>query len=124
MYAAWQVTYLFLTEVVYRRELEADPNLITSIRWLSRDRQHPMNRLICRACRSWGVIGPDEYLDSEALYCKALFVTVQFVYMTLTMLPSFVVYGSYHASCCWLMFCFLIGTWNGASFYIEVFSKR
>ena len=58
------------------------------------------------------------------MYCKILFVIIQFFYMLLTMLPSFFVFGNYEASVGWLLFTFLIGTWNGATYYIEIFSKR
>ena len=44
--------------------------------------------------------------------------------MLLTMVPSFLVFGRYEASVIWLIFTFLIGTWNGATYYIEIFSKR
>ncbi len=44
--------------------------------------------------------------------------------MMLTMLPSFVVFDCYELSCGWLMFNFALGTWNGATYYIEIFSKR
>jgi hypothetical protein len=33
-------------------------------------------------------------------------------------------YGSYEASCLYLVFIFSWGTWNGASYYIEVFSEQ
>jgi hypothetical protein len=33
-------------------------------------------------------------------------------------------YGSYEASCLYLVVIFSWGTWNGASYYIEVFSEQ
>ncbi len=65
MYIAWQIAYLFLTEVVYRRALDADPSMITSIRWLTRDRRNPMNKLVTDACRSAGLLKEEEFLDPE-----------------------------------------------------------
>ncbi len=51
-------------------------------------------------------------------------MSAQFVYMFLTMVPSLLVFDQYQAGCAWLIFNLLIGTWNGAAYYIDVFSKR
>jgi hypothetical protein len=39
------------------------------------------------------------------------------------LLPAFL-YTSYNWSCCYIVLIFIQGVWNGASYYIEVFSKR
>lgn len=102
-----------------------------------------MNKLVTKLSRAAGFIEKDEILDPEVgsrifvkypfgkwcffsqLYkCKAIFVATQFVYTLLTLVPSLFVFHDYYYSCGWLIFNFLVGTWNGASYYIEVFSKR
>ncbi len=59
--------YIFFSEVVYADMLAMDPNLITSLRWLSRDHRHPMNKLVTKGCRSAGIIHHGAYLDSEVI---------------------------------------------------------
>ncbi len=97
MYIVWQISYLLLTgaklggkklcfptfgytffffffsvcnysEVVYREALDADPSMITSIRWLVRDRRNPINKLVTQGCRSYGIIKDGEYLDPEVRF--------------------------------------------------------
>jgi len=124
IYLVWQIFFIFCTEVLLKSELDADPDLITSVRYLSRDYKNPMNRLVNFTCRKLGLIGKEEYMDPEDLRAKAVFVVAQCLYTCITLLPGVFVYRSYHCSFGYLVIVFLIGTWNGGSYYIEVFSKR
>merc|ERR1719277_2659515 len=67
---------------------------------------------------------PGEDLDPESVKTKIVFAVCQLVYTLLTILPTPFLYGSYRLSCAYLVFIFGWGTWNGASYYIEVFAER
>ena len=77
-----------------------------------------------KLCRQFGLLRPEEFLDPQLLKTKVIFAIAQLVYMHLTLIPSYFVYHNYLASGLYLTFMFLAGAWNGASYYIEVFSKR
>ena len=53
-----------------------------------------------------------------------IYSLAQLIYTLLMVLPSYLVYSNYYRSCFWLVTVYLIGTWNGASYYIEIFSTR
>ena len=55
---------------------------------------------------------------------QVIYSLAQLIYTLLMVLPSYFVYSSYYRSCAWLITVYLIGTWNGASYYIEIFSTR
>ena len=48
----------------------------------------------------------------------------QVIYTCLTILHVRGLYGNYQISCIYIILTFGIGVWNGASYYIEVFSTR
>ena len=43
-YVLWQIFYLFVTEVCCRRHIEENPDVSTSMRWLSADRKNGFNK--------------------------------------------------------------------------------
>ena len=75
-------------------------------------------------CQKHGLLGKDEDFDSETMLSKAVFVVTQFLYTLVTILHPPILFTSYYLSCVFLVFVFTMAVWNGASYYIEVFSKR
>ena len=71
-----------------------------------------------------GVSQPGEELVADSLKAKVVFASLQLVYTLVTVLPTFFLYSSYRLSCAYLVLIFGWGTWNGASYYIEVFAER
>lgn len=124
MYALWQVGYLFITEVALRQRLEADKEIITSQRHLARDVKNPVNKLVTKICRKYGWIGKEDGFDPETLMAKIVFVVAQLSYTLLTIVHPPILFKSYYLSCFYLVTIFTMAVWNGASYYIEVFSKR
>ena len=55
---------------------------------------------------------------------KVVFASLQLLYTLITILPPYFLYSSYRLSCAYLVLIFGWGTWNGASYYIEVFAER
>merc|ERR1719322_1321200 len=124
MYVVWQVAYLFITGVYYGEMLNADPEIVTSLRYLSQDKKNPFTKAVTRACKRVGLLGPDEPLDPSRPLTKGVFVSVQFVYTMLLLLPPYFLFHWYEGCVMYLALVFVLGTWNGASYYIEIFSKR
>jgi len=124
IYVAWQIAYLFMTEVVLRQRLAADPEIITSQRYLSRDRKNGINKFVTKLCKKHGFLKENEVIDSESILAKNVFVLSQVIYTLLTIIHPPILFKSYYLSCLFLVFVFTMAVWNGASYYIEIFSTR
>jgi len=84
---------------------------MTSYLWLTNDKQ---NRSLIYKLST--IYGPK--------YQMWWFGVWQFVYTWLTLLPVKLFYQSFWLHTIFLMLMIVISCWNGASFYIEVFSVR
>ena len=124
VYLFWQVAQILITEVLLGSMLAQDLTLQTSVRWLCKDYRNGMHQLCKRVCRKLGIFAQDETFDPEAWKSKFIFWTAQFVYTLLTIVPGVIVYHSYTLHVCFLCYVMTGCIWNGASFYIEVFSRR
>ena len=113
-----------LIEIVLRHHLQSDKSIVTSVRYLSRDRKNPIVYRVTNICAKYGLVKEGECLDPETNLAKGVFVCSQIIYTLLTILHTNLLYMSYMASCIYIIFVFGIGVWNGASYYIEIFSKR
>ena len=123
-YFLWQLEYIVLTEVVFAKQLEADDELLTSLKWLSRDRTGAMYRLCHWLSVRLRLMGPGDVFHEKSWQTKFTFWGAQLVY-TLVTLPLVRLMFNSHAAHTALLLSFLMVTiWNGASFYIEVFSHR
>ena len=71
-----------------------------------------------------GISQPGEELVADTTKAKVVFAVLQLVYTLITVLPTYFLYSSYRLSCVYLVLIFGWGTWNGASYYIEVFAER
>jgi len=124
LYLVWQLGYWTITEGVLRRQLANDPDLITSIRYLAGDKKNGFRNLCLSLLCSLGLTHPGEDLDPEAFKTKITFAATQLVYTLITVIPTPFLYSSYRFSCIYLVLLYGFGTWNGASYYIEVFAER
>ena len=102
--------------------LARDPNYITSFRYLSRDKKNPIVKVCFKLYKQLGIIDDNTLPESVALKCA--FVGTQCVYNLLTTFHVGLLYQDYHLSSAYIILVFSCGVWNGASYYIEVFSKR
>jgi len=123
-YLVWQTCYLLLTEKLLAHKFREDPELITALRYLAQDRKSSTNKAMHKFLRQKGVLAEGEFLDPDTWKCKAMFILIQLGYTIVTILHVPLLYYSYSLSCVYLALIFTWGTWNGASYYIEVFSKR
>ena len=115
---------LFLLECILRQHLHNDKSIVTSVRYLSRDKKNPIVNHVTNMCAKYGLVNKGECLDPETNLAKGVFVLCQVIYSILTILHTNILYRSYLVSCIYIIFIFGIGVWNGASYYIEIFSKR
>ena len=74
-------------------------------------------------CRRLGVLRRDEAFALASLKTKTVFVVIQLVYTLLTFLPAFWCHALEPLHSAALVFVFTCAVWNGANYYIEVFSK-
>jgi len=124
LYLCWQLGYWTITEVLLRSQLASDPDLITSLRYLAGDKKNGFRNL-CLSLLCWfGFTHPGEDLDPESLKAKVTFAITQLVYTLITILPTPFLFHSYRLSCIYMVLLYGFGTWNGASYYIEVFAER
>jgi len=118
----WQVCYNLKTQLLDRAILKEKPNLQTSYRWLTESKS---------LTQSW----------SEKLYGKRYklfgFITLQFIFHMLTVIPVIFMYRYFWFNVFVLLFVLLCSgklikssgslnftVWNGASFYFERFAKN
>jgi len=124
LYICWQIAYWIITEGILKEQLQSDPTLITSLRYLANDKKNSF-RSLCLKLLVWLKVSyPHEEFDAESLKAKVTFAAVQMVYTLITFLPTSALYSSYRFSCVYLVILYSWGTWNGASYYIEVFAER
>lgn len=83
-----------------------------------------LHRLVLRLTRATGVLGPEECFDHRSHKTKAIFVATQFVYTLLTCLPALVIYDSFLWHVAFGLGMFTVAVFNGANYYIDVFSVR
>jgi len=124
LYFSWQIGYSLIMEGVLASTLQADEDIVNSLRYLAKDKKNGFRNLIIAILESAGVKGKDEVFDPDTLKTKIVFVVSQLVYTVVTILPTPFLYRSYYLSLAYFLFVFGWGTWNGASYYIEVFSER
>jgi len=124
LYLCWQLGYWTITEGLLRSQLARDPDLITSLRYLAGDKKNGFRNL-CLSLLCWvGLTNPGEDLDPDSLKAKITFAITQLVYTLITILPTPFLFHSYRLSCIYMVLLYGFGTWNGASYYIEVFAER
>lgn len=109
-YATWQLAYLIKTEVMDRKRMDTDADIVTSARWLTRNRPHAMYLWL----RKRGV----------TLHENLILVIFQLCYTLVTLAPGILFFNFRHANQGLLISVLAFATWNGANFYFEIFSER
>ncbi|KAM3582979.1 hypothetical protein VKS41_004735 [Umbelopsis sp. WA50703] len=111
VYVIWQTLY-FVFIMVQRREKVEKGLRLTSYSWLLDDRKGRKG-LIQKAAFSLG-----------APYKLHMFMLLQFLYNICTVMPTVLLYQHFKLHTIFLISMFAASVWNGASYYIEVFSRR
>ena len=105
-YVLWQLLYLLKTELLDLKVLEQDKEIMTSLRWLTEKKPHP----ILIFFRKNNIKAKPIYL----LLATQLFITL----VVILPVPLFWHYKHLHVSV--LIFVFFMAIWNAAGFYFEV----
>lgn len=124
LYMFWQFIYLYKTEFLDKKRLDNNPELMTSLRWLAQDTKNAAARAFLKAFRMVGIFKKDEDYDSRTLKTKIVFVFAQLIFTVVSFIPTPLMYrySGFHLT--WIILIVTSAVFNGASFYIEVFSKR
>ncbi|EME87513.1 uncharacterized protein MYCFIDRAFT_109102, partial [Pseudocercospora fijiensis CIRAD86] len=107
-YAIWQISYHFMITVRKRAKIAAGRP--TSFTWL-------------RKSYAGNFLGKFVLSFPEA-YQETVFMFIQYFYALLTMLPCPLWFWYRWASAAFMMVVFTWSSWNGATYYIDVFGKR
>lgn len=124
LYCFWQLCYFLKTEYLDREILASDPDLQTSLRWLSMDSKNGMHKLVLRISRRLGILGAAEVFNSDSVKTKIIFMFSQLVFTVLTLIPVPLLYHSFSLHVAFLVAILSITIFNGAGYYIEVFSVQ
>ena len=77
LYSVWQVFYLYIQYTV----IDHDPELVTSLRYLTQCPRNPMYIITMDVCIRLGVLKKDEKYSSDDTKTKVIYVIGQWVYM-------------------------------------------
>merc|ERR1711915_391363 len=88
LYLCWQIFYWLITEVALKSYLAEDPQLITSLRYLTKDKKNGFRNLCMFLLQKIGVNREDEDLDPDSLKTKATFGGIQLIYTIITIIPT------------------------------------
>ena len=122
-YIIWQGLYLLKTEYWDREKLDSNPSLQTSLRWIAHNEKMASHRISLKIMRKLGLMKPDEKFDPSSLKTKLVMVTGQLIFTLVTLLPVKPMYDSFWLHSLVMMYAYVNCVWNGASYYIEVFSE-
>ncbi|KAI8602090.1 hypothetical protein EDD21DRAFT_304222 [Dissophora ornata] len=109
LYLTWQVAYYVFVVVRQREKIEAGKR-VTSYTWLLND---PKGGMISKAAHTFG-----------AKYSIITFMAMQLVYTFVTCLFALLLYRNFKLNTLFLVGLFNVSVWNGACYYMEVFSKQ
>ncbi|KAG0165067.1 hypothetical protein DFQ28_009092 [Apophysomyces sp. BC1034] len=110
-YCIWQALY-FVFIIVRRREKVESGLRLTSYSWLLND-NHGKRGLIQQAAFVFG-----------EKYKLRMFMLLQLIYNVATTIPTYFLYKHFWLHTFFLTAMFAASVWNGANYYIEVFSRR
>ncbi|KAG0369745.1 hypothetical protein BGZ54_009010 [Gamsiella multidivaricata] len=109
LYLAWQIAYYVFVVVRQREKIEAGKR-VTSYTWLLND---PKGGAISKAAHTFG-----------EKYSIITFMGLQLIYTFVTCLFALVLYRNFKLNTGFLVGLFTASVWNGACYYMEVFSKQ
>jgi hypothetical protein len=83
-----------------------------------------MVRAVLKLCRAVGIMGRSEVFDSRNVKTKVVFMASQGCFTAVCMTPVPILYWYKEAHLMFIVILVVTSLFNGASFYVEVFSKR
>jgi len=122
-YLLWQAFYWLQTEVLDKDKLEQEA-LLTSLKWLSSNTRNALSGGCLRLCRKVALFGQEETFRPQEAKTKLVFVTSQLLFTILAMLPTYWCWQSPAVNICYICAIFTTAVYFGASYYVDVFSKK
>lgn len=110
-YVVWQSLYYMFIMVGRRDKVDSGLRL-TSYSWLLDD-THGKKGFIQNAAFMFG-----------AKWKLEMFMALQLIYNVVTSIPTYLMYKYFYLHTGFLIAMFAVSVWNGANYYIEVFSRR
>lgn len=124
VYTLWQLLYILKTEVLDRDYIRSHSSEYTSLRYLTKDPRSSLYRSCKSVLIKLGIMNKDEEFDESTAKTKMIFWGFQFVYTWVSLLPVKLMWHSTHFHTAFLCLINITAIYNGASYYIEVFSRR
>ncbi|ORZ27774.1 hypothetical protein BCR41DRAFT_299477 [Lobosporangium transversale] len=109
IYLMWQVAY-YIFVVIWKREKIQAGKRVTSYTWLLND---PKGGMISKVAHTFG--------EKHSILT---FMGMQLIYTFVTCLFALLLYRNFKLNTAFLVGLFIVSVWNGASYYMEVFSKQ
>eukprot|EP00698_Gefionella_okellyi_P026294 TRINITY_DN995_c0_g2_i3.p1 TRINITY_DN995_c0_g2~~TRINITY_DN995_c0_g2_i3.p1 ORF type:complete len:437 (+),score=60.16 TRINITY_DN995_c0_g2_i3:209-1519(+) len=107
-YLAWQIGYHIWVERISADHIDAN-GYVTSVKWLLKDRTHIVSKIA------------DKFPNRSRVLVLAV---VQLLYTVITIVPVKLFWDHFVLNQLLIVLIGMWAAWNGANFYIEVFSKR
>merc|ERR1719373_594639 len=120
----WQLLYTIQYEGFDGEKVRADKEIQSSIRWLTAAKGMPVTRMGAKLGRALGLLAKDEWIEPEKWNGKITFALMNFVMFAVMTLPVKLMWDYYYCGLVGLLLPCAAGIWNGASYYMKVFSKR
>ncbi|KAI9094400.1 hypothetical protein DFS34DRAFT_582922 [Phlyctochytrium arcticum] len=106
-YIFWQAAYWVFVWTLKADKIQA--GYATSTTWMLANTRSAISRLVSRVAKP---------------YQPFMFMLIQLVYTIVTILPTYILYYNMYVHAAALIATMCVATWNGASYYFEVFSMR
>jgi len=110
-YSIWQKKFLYFIKVqlMDKYKFLIDPEYMTSFKWLLNSKKSFSYKVV-------NMFGPQ--------YRLLMYGILQLIYTVLTTLPVLICYQNFWLHTFYISVMWMLAAWNGATFYIEVFSVR
>lgn len=96
----------------HQPKLDADPEIQTSLRWLTTSPSNAMHKIVLFLMRKVRMFKADETFDPKTFKTKMIFMGSQLVFTIVVSLPTPFLYNSKRASFSLAFFVFLCALWN------------
>jgi len=110
LYSIWQAMYTIQTEYIDKKKIEKDKDIMTSARWMSKVKPHPV----------WVWFHKRGAPEASV---HIVLAGTQFIYTMLMLAITIPLFNYFLFHAFYLSIISLICVWNGANFYFEIFTE-
>jgi hypothetical protein len=114
VYVFWQVIYYYFIFIRRSQKVFTDNSHATSFTYMLADHmKHKKDSFLVGL-----------FLKTKPVYQPFLFMGLNLGYAVITLLPTGLLYRNFYIHTTYIIFIVMVSIFNGADYYIEVFSKR